>query len=49
MNDGERVKDYMTPIEKMICYEVNSDFDVQNCDLNALVEKCKKLLIYNKI
>lgn len=39
----------MTPIEKLIYYEVNEGFDSINCDLNSILENCKKLLIANKI
>jgi CBS domain containing-hemolysin-like protein len=47
--DDDLVKDFMTPIEKVIYYEVGEEFNHVNCDLNSLLQECKKLLLKNKI
>lgn len=39
----------MTPIDKLVYYKVNDDFDSNNCDLNSILANCKDLLIKNKI
>jgi hypothetical protein len=39
----------MTPLEKLIFYEVDEHFDSRNCDLNLILKHCKELLIFNKI
>lgn len=39
----------MTPIEKVVYYEVKSDFSYGSCDLNTLLQECKKLLLKNKV
>jgi hypothetical protein len=39
----------MTPLDKLVFYEVGPDFDSRNCDLNAILQECKSLLINNKI
>jgi len=48
-HDDEEVKSKMTPMSKLVYYEVGSEFDSGNCDLNAILEQCKSLLINNKI
>jgi IMP dehydrogenase len=35
--DDELVKDFMTPIDKVIYYEVSNSFDAKNCDLNSIL------------
>ena len=47
--DDEKVKEKMTPIEKLVYYEVDGSFDSRNCDLNAILKSCKERLINNKI
>ena len=39
----------MTPIEKVVYYEVGDDFEYASCDLNNLLQECKKLLLKNKV
>lgn len=39
----------MTPIEKIICYQLPMDFQDGNYKLDVVVEECKKLAIKNKI
>ena len=39
----------MTPIDKVVVYKVDNDFDPKNCDLNSILASCKDLLIKNKI
>jgi len=39
----------MTPIDKLVYYKVNKDFNPKNCDLNSILSNCKELLIKNKI
>lgn len=39
----------MTPLDKLVYYEVGQDFDSRNCDPNSILEQCKALLINNKI
>ena len=47
--DDELVKDFMTPIDKVVYYEVRDDFEYASCDLNTLLQECKKLLLKNKV
>ena len=47
--DDQLVKDFMTPVDKLIYYEVDDSQSPNNCDLNALLLECKKLLFKNKI
>lgn len=39
----------MTPLEKLVYYEVNQGFSAINCDLNSILAECKKLIYKNKI
>lgn len=47
--DDQLVSDFMTPLSRMIFYEVEDGFSSLNCNLNELLSECKKLLIKNKI
>lgn len=47
--DDQLVKDFMTPIDRVVYYEVGEDFEYASCDLNSLLQECKKLLLKNKI
>lgn len=47
--NDQLVKDFMTPLDQVISYEVEENFSTNNCDLNGLLFECKKLLFKNKI
>lgn len=47
--NDQKVKDVMTPLNRLIYYEVEEGFSTFTCDLNHLLEECKKLLFKNKI
>ena len=47
--DDEIVKNFMTPLDKLVYFEVQEDFSTANCDLNELLSQCKSLLFKNKI
>jgi hypothetical protein len=47
--NDELVKDFMTPIDNVIYYEVRDDFEYAKCDLNSLMQECKQLLLKNKV
>lgn len=39
----------MTSLDRLVYYEVDQYFDASKCDLNSIMNKCKELLIHNKI
>lgn len=39
----------MTPIDRVVYYEVGDDYEYASCDLNSLLQECKKLLLKNKV
>lgn len=35
--DDQKVSDFMTPQENLVCYEVPDSFSAKNCDLNSIL------------
>jgi hypothetical protein len=40
-SSDEKVQSRMTPMERLVYYEVDYHFDPNNCDLNSLINNCK--------
>lgn len=47
--NDQLVRDFMTPLERLVHYEVGAQFSPLNCCLDGLLEECRKLLHSHKI